>query len=644
MLRWIPCLGVLLAVACGDEPTEPDVGTPADEGGGPSGELQPLDEVPHKPVGNPVAVGLGPFSMKPLQELVGLETTVATSLAFVDYDDDGWPDLVTASDQGLSVFRNHGGTFVDDSNQILPFDGDLRQDASITAWGDVDGDGDLDCYVGYRRFADRLLLNDGQGHLVVPDFDPGLPEALHVQGVTFVDVDGDADLDLYVTRGRRIDADDAATPAPGFEGAPNHLLLNDGTGRFTDATTAWNAAAGDTSETFGALFADFDRDGDPDAFVVRDFEPDHWLQNAGGTHFEDRSTELLNIEATTAMGVTVGDFDGDGGLDIYTTDNGSDRLYLWRNGGLEASFSTRLQGADPTAVLTGWGCSFIDLDQDGDQDVVSVAGYQGKTAGLPDPARLGGFVVFENDKGKLVDRTEEAGLPDVVDGYALATADFDRDGDLDFAVALRPPAALGFGPDPATVPSGIMLIRNESARAAGNHFLQVSLRAETGNRFAVGAIVDVTANGARSSRVLTAGDSYLAAHNPVLHFGLGDSPSAEVTITWPWGPTTRAHAVPRGAHRLAPHNGDCCFPGADCGEPWVECPRWHPLGPACAGSDECDVCALVCARLDDCGAPEPGCQGQCAQGPPSTQEAACVLESECAALEACFPNGADGDE
>lgn len=635
----------LALAACGTEEEEPDLD--ADE----PGEVRPiappergvlpaegpLAAVPPKVVGSPLHVGSSPIVFTDVTEQHGLPIETGNSVSFVDFDDDSWPDLTVVADNGLAFYRNIGGGFEDVTFRLLLTTQDTLAEAGHLVYADVDDDGDLDLYLASPSSADRILLNNGYGQFKPPAADVGLGHVTDVQGVSFADVDLDGDLDVYVTRGRRADAEGKEASVAGFQGAPNVLLLNQGGVTFQDATLAWIAAAGDTSETFGALFADYDRDGDPDALVVRDFLSDHYLRNLDGEQFE-RADGVISSAKTALMGLAVGDYDGDAVLDVYGTDFGADILYRGMGDGtFENVYLDVLDSVDGTSNMSGWGVAFVDLDNDGDQDIISVASYDSHDTFRADADRVGGWWVLENTgNGRFRDVTEAAGLGGVVNGHSLAIGDFDLDGDIDVAVALAPPIDLPFGPDPATVPRGIRLLRNDSARAAGNHFLEVSLRSSDSNRFAIGAIIDVEAGSARASRVVTAGDSYLATHSLVQHFGLGAKSVADrVTITWPGGAKTVAHQVPAGYARLAMHDGPCCFEGKDCGEPWVTCPTWVPPATWCTDRP-CSPCAAVCSRLSDCGEVRFDCHAECEKRAPEGQIVTCALAADCPGVMACF--------
>jgi hypothetical protein len=594
--RLWPVLACVWLLSCGDstsaQPSKdvplPDTSDIPDDAPAPS-DVPPTDTsevppamrpVPMKEVGNPTHIGTQPIRFTDVTDDVGLPDLLGEAVAFVDFDLDGWPDVLSVAAHELILYRNLGGTFAPVNEWVFDGEHTILKKASNGVFADVDNDGDLDLYVASSSQPDQLFLNkEGVWSPAPALWD--VPPSLFVQGVHFADLNNNGWLDAYVTTGGSIHKMDAGTAvAPGYAGNPNTLLRNNEGAGFTDITAAWNALAGDNSETFGALLVDFDRDGDSDALVVRDYLTDHYFRN-DGTTFTDTSETAIDSLPTGLMGLAVGDYNGDGHLDVYGTNQNTDYLYQGKGDGTFTNvFDTALQSPDPTLSKTGWGCAFIDMDNDGDQDVLSVAGYNRQEQGVDHfiPPRLGGYVALENTgNGQLTDITNEAGLTEVIHGLALATADFDLDGDLDAVAALGPPVDVGFGPKLFLVRQGARLLRNDSARAAGNHFLELSLRQPVDNRFAVGAIIDVQSGTMRSSRVITAGDSYLSAHSFVQHFGLGFHTEAVVTIQWPNGLKQVAQNVPAGYHRLLPFDGSCCHPdSAQKCDSLPTCPVWAP--------------------------------------------------------------------
>ncbi|MFT5429689.1 MAG: hypothetical protein ACI9OJ_000361 [Myxococcota bacterium] len=566
----VAVLALLLSAtgACAEQESEPEPqqqpeSSDADEDEGnhpsaPDGGIEVTPIPPAERVGSQTTpVSDRPLALTDVSTLVGLHKIGAQGVTFVDFDQDGWPDITATTYNGMQIFRNRGAVFVDETRAITSEDSETFLGATGLAWADVTGDGHLDLYVAIPRQADRMLISDGQGHLVLQP-DDYFPGSTDTSSPSFADVDGDGWLDVYV-------AVSAFRPtlSGGHQGGPNLLLRNlEGTG-FEDVTTAWGADGGSDSETFMALMTDFDRDGDIDAMVIRDFRSEQFFENSG-TGFIDRSMEAMGPEKTSGMGLAVGDLNGDGHLDVYVSDIDGDILFQGDGAGaFKDVLAAKLVGSDPTNMKT-WGCAIIDLDHDGDQDVISVAGSDSASH------RKGGYALLENQgDGTLRDATKAVRLHSVVEGQGLAVADYDRDGDLDVLVALND--GIGTLPDGSNL--SIQLLRNDSALASTRGFLQLRLRQPGPNVHAVGAIVDVEAAGRRAARVVTAGESYQSANWLTLHFGLGESTEADrVTIQWPGGPQQIARRVPAGAHRLTPFDGECCLAPDGCVPALPICP------------------------------------------------------------------------
>jgi len=536
-------------------------------------------------IGNPIHVGTNPVAFSDVTNEVGLTAISTRSVSFVDFDKDGWPDLVAGTDHGVRFFRNMGGTFADISmySYAGPAQGD--HEAHHVLLVDLDNDDDLDVYMTARSQMDQVLMNDGTSRWILPPDGWGVPENKGVQGVHAADVDNDGWLDLYVALGRRVDIPRGESPeTDGWNGAANVFLRNTGGEGLVDATVDWNAEAGAFSESFGGVFADFDRDHDLDLFIVRDFLTDHYLRN-DGDHFTNQIAKAVGTNDTSLMGVSIGDYNGDAKLDLYATNASRDMLYQGNGDGtFVEKHSDALPVGDASSGQTGWGCALVDLDNDGDQDLVSVSSYEFELGSgeKQSPPRLGYYNVLENNgDGTFSNITAEAGLEGVINGWGLAKADFDRDGDIDIAVGLADPYEIGIGPPLDTVTRGLRILRNDSARGAGNQFLRLELRHPTTNRWAVGAIVDVFAGTLSASRVVTAGESYVSQHSYNVHFGLGSHTVVDrIHVQWPDGTHTVAHSVPAGAWRFFPADGHCCHPGQNCETPWPDCtiePEHDPI-------------------------------------------------------------------
>ncbi len=454
------------------------------------------------------------------------------------------------------------------------------------AVGDVDGDGDLDLFQPRLHLEDALWLNDGAGRFTLaPTFvgDRGASS-----GALFLDVDGDRDLDLYVARlgpspnllyindgaGGFVDeavargadltpagcAVQASVSAADVDGDGDldlaiagwtdrtelglrdrsYLLLDEGGGRYVDATAEWGLDALRDRAAFGMLLADQDADGDPDLHLVADWGGSGFWRNEGGGFVEEPGP----FTDENGMGADLGDVDGDGDLDwfvssIWDDDPGpcpdgwgcsGNRLYVVQG----ATFTDGTDAAGVREGQWGWGAAFFDQDLDGDGDLAMTGGFQ--VIGFQQ--ELGRL--WRNDRlGRFEDVTEAAGFTFRGQGRTLLPADVDRDGDLDLIVvdSARPPE----------------LWRAEGAEGRG--WLELDLDQPGLNRFAVGATVTVraTASSAPQVRLLHANALYAGGPPPEVHFGLGDhdDPIAEVRVRWPDGGESVFTDVGQGRVTLA---------------------------------------------------------------------------------------------
>lgn len=269
--------------------------------------------------------------------------------ALGDLDGDGDVDVfeITAEGQGNFVYFNNGNGVFTDSGQEL---GDTSRRAAGVALGDLDGDGDLDAFVGYGGLSatgldiDRVFFNDGTGVFI--DSGQSLGD-LECWGLDLGDLDGDGDLDAVVANG-------------GFGAQqPTTVWLNDGKGIFTDSGQALGSYSGRD-----ALLADFDDDGDLDAFILTlNGEANRvWLNDGSGV-FTDSG---LALGGASSLGGAVGDIDGDGDLDVLVGNTGGATSVLYLNNG-NGTFAT---GTTPQIATNVTSLDLGDLDGDGDLDAI----------------------------------------------------------------------------------------------------------------------------------------------------------------------------------------------------------------------------------------------------------------------------------
>ncbi len=494
--------------------------------------------------------------------------TMVGGLAAFDYDDDGDVDLFFVDGGRLPgyedesprsrLFRNDGGRFVDVTDDAGVALDDVYGCGAVT--GDADGDGDLDLYV--TAFGpDRLLRNEGTAGFVDVTAESGLGESTRsaprwTAGAAFADVDRDGDLDLYVAgyvdftldnhkfcgdRDRGI----RAYCQPGeYRPLGDRLYLNSGKGHFEDVTRAAGLEVA-PGAGLGVIFGDLDQDGWADLYVANDETPNFLFRNRGGESAESRGSNIpsfedLSLLSGTAysdrgrpeagMGVDLGDFDGDGRLDIVVTnfEFETNALYANAGGGLFTDVRWSSGLAEPTLTELAFGVDFADFDLDGDLDLAVANGHILDNADVFDSRSRyrQRNQLFENLGNRRWREVAASGLDAVGASRGLVAADLDGDGDLDLAI----------------VNSGERAEVYENL-AGANGWLRVAAPAAAGNRFGVGARVEVEAAG-RQIREIRAGSSYLSSSPPEVHFGLGERESVDVTVHWPGGKVRRILQIP----------------------------------------------------------------------------------------------------
>ncbi len=411
------------------------------------------------------------------------------------------------------------------------------------ATGDIDNDGDVDLYVT-NVGGDVLYRNEGDGTFTDVTRAAGLADTVWGASATMTDVDGDGWLDLYVTNYVVVDTAANCTDLSGqmdycgpafYLGVPDLLYRNRGDGRFDDVS-ARSGIAAVAAAGLGVVAADFSGDGHQDIYVANDGEPNQLWVNLGDGTFEDQALEYGVAvsalgRAEAGMGVAIGDPDGDADLDLLLTHlrGEANRLYVRGPHAFEdGSFRAGLAG--PSTPFTGFGTGFVDIDHDGDQDLLVV---NGRVLGGPmlvrsaaseywDPYAEPNLVFLNDGAGRFddVSAREPMFVDNITNSRGLAFGDVDSDGDIDLLITN------GGGEARLLVGRGAEL----------GHWLLVRAHDPEWSRDAVGAVVTVVSGGRAMHRLVTTGYSYLASHDPRVHFGLGTAATVdEIRVRWPDG-------------------------------------------------------------------------------------------------------------
>lgn len=485
---------------------------------------------------------------------------VSVGGALLDYDGDGRLDLYACvGSLGGRMFRGLGGLRFSDETVRAGLEGMYCRAAAA----DYDGDGDPDLALSDSMGALRLMRNDG-GRFADVSGEAGFPaDPMPTQSLVWFDSDGDGRLDLYAVNHGGIVEGNAPYAGDALNGVANRLLRQASPGRFVDVRDA--AGAGDRRWGRGAVAADLDGDGRADLALANDFGSPRVLL-AGATAFADGTVRAGVSGLTHSLGVSAADFDGDGLQDLLFSSfdrrwapspSLSDpfprtlvdadsfwmgeevsslmrpQLYRGLGGGRFAEVWDRLI----PAVYTGaaWNGTFVDLDSDGDQDIVFATGFH------PDG------LFFHSDRnivflqealgGPFRDASQDSGLDFPDSSRAALFGDLDGDGDLDAVV-------LGY--------SGPRVFRNDSARRA---WAAVSLRGR-GGRTAYGARVVFSCEGREQAFLYgTFGGGFVSSFSGSLYAGFGDCGGPlSAQVRWPSG-TQESFAVAMGRSSILSEGG-----------------------------------------------------------------------------------------
>jgi enediyne biosynthesis protein E4 len=493
-----------------------------------------------------------------------LPETMGPGVAFIDYDNDGWPDifLVNGADWPGHVQKhstpklyhnNHDGTFTDVTHKAGL---DIEIYGMGVAVGDYDNDGYDDLFItAYGQ--NRLFHNNGNGTFSDATQKAGLsgPKEFSTSAA-WIDYDKDGRLDLvvgnYVQWSPETDlyctldgkSKSYCTPES-YKGASVRLWHNRGNGTFEEATQ--KAGLGDpTSKTLGVAVLDYDNDGWPDLLFSNDTQPNKLYRNNGNGTFTEKAV-IAGVAfgedgvARAGMGVDASDYDHSGYPSLLITNFSNQMLSLYHNEGkgLFVDEAPRSEIGRASLLTLGFGCFFFDYDLDGWPDVLVTNGHIDA-----DIQRVQANVeyampphLFRNiGKGKFEEVTKTLGQafasPRV--GRGAAYADINNDGRLDLLLSTNG------GP--------VYLFRNEAQGAAAlNKSLRIKLTGVKSNRDGIGATVRLTAGGETQTQMLRSGSSYLSASELVLTFGLAQRDKADgIEIRWPSGQVDRLSNIAAG--------------------------------------------------------------------------------------------------
>jgi len=472
--------------------------------------------------------------------------TMAGGVAVFDYDGDGLTDIFFANGAAIPslekespkyynrLYRNEGGMKFRDVTEEAGLAGEGYSIGAAAA--DYDNDGDVDLFVGGVR-RNTLYRNNGDGTFTDVTAEAGIKGGRWCEGAAWLDYDNDGWLDLFVVNylqwspefdvycGDRGAGVRAYCHPRLFEGYPNALYRNRGDGTFEDVSES-SGIASHIGKGMSVAIADYDGDGFMDVFVTNDKVPNFLFHNNGDGTFEE--VALLNGGALldsgmeiSSMGADFRDADNDGDPDIVFAALAGETFPIFLNEGgmfLDAGHRTRM--APLSHDRSGWSIGLFDLDNDGWKDIFTTNSHVNDTVEFFEAAKykLPNSVFRNAGNGTFVDATPGSGLdegpPRAHRGCGFA--DFNNDGRIDVVVA-----ALG---DRAEI--------WENITGGDNHWLILRLRGTKSNRDGIGAVVRI---GSQSNHMTTS-VGYVSSSHIGVHFGLGRTERVErIEIRWPSG-------------------------------------------------------------------------------------------------------------
>ena len=458
-------------------------------------------------------------------------------VAVADYDLDGDLDIYLVAyrqyDPAVEktwnrLYRNNGdGTFTDVTLEagvpslVAGFERGGMGNKFSASWGDFDNDGDPDLFLTHIG-PEILYRNNSDGTFTDVTAEAGVAGAddtTHDTSALWWDYDLDGDLDIYVS---------AWAGENSERNSANRMYENQGDGTFVDVTAA--SGLGDQGRTWTSIPLDANNDGLLDLYVVNDFGPSKFYVNQGDKSFQEATAAFGLEDEGHGMGVTVGDYNGDGYFDIYVTNidayeyaearmicgtpDHQERNCLFVNTG-QGTFEEKAVELGVAHAGWAWGTEFFDCDHDEDLDLYVANGFI-----IADPTHNYFFTNTLTERGQLSfdDTSESSGTNGFREARGLVVFDHDNDGKLDLLVAnwSDPP----------------YLYHNQSR---AQNWLKIALEGTLSNRNGLGAIVPVTAGGKTLHRHHD-GVDFLGQSIQPLHFGVGEAQVVEqVLVRWPNG-------------------------------------------------------------------------------------------------------------
>lgn len=423
-------------------------------------------------------------------------TLYGSGITFYDYDNDGWDDITIASAEGdpIRFLKNINGNFVE---QTLNINSNNWKNKQVN-WVDIDNDGDNDLFVTSDNSSNKLYEN--LGNMIMEDITLSsgmLTDVLVTYGASWGDYNKDGFLDVFLSnRSTSI---------------PNVLYKNNGDNTFSLVNTEAGIINIGTL-SFCSAFFDYNNDGHQDIYVANDkIENANTLyKNNGDGTFTDVSVESGSDITIDAMSVTIDDYNADGWLDIYITNDVPGNVFLKNNG--DGTFTDVAQPTGTTFNSVGWGAVFLDADNDTDLDLYVSAEHNGSVPGYLSSA------LYENYNDGSFNIINSSIPNDFAISYSNAIGDTDNDGYPEIVVN-------NINHD------NVFLWKNNSPST--NNWLKVKLEGTESNRNGIGSLIEISINGVKQYRYTLCGEGYLSQNSSSEFFGLGSATVVDyVKVKW----------------------------------------------------------------------------------------------------------------
>ena len=415
-----------------------------------------------------------------------------------DFDNDGFEDIfVPSRTSDNRIFKNMSdGTF----QNVTATTGIATGGLTMTGvWGDIDNDGDLDLFIGNYHIpsnpaSNYLYRNNGNGTFTDISTSAGVKTNDQTRSVHMADINQDGFVDIYVCNLLQ----------------QNTYWKNNGNNTFTNNVYA--SGLTDTQISMGAIFFDYDNDGDPDVYLTHDANQANIMyeNNGNGTFSDVSASTNLNVVGQ-GMGVDHGDINNDGHLDIYVTNLGPNFLLLNDGNGSFTEIAEAAGVADGGGM--GWGCFFVDYDNDGWEDLYVINDSQFGPVGNK---------LYKNNGDNTFTLVSDASSPlfSFFAGRGGTWSDFNNDGFPEITVAN--------GQDSV----GIQIFENQNSL---NNWIGFELEGTTDARDAFGARIQITTTNGIKIDEKTGGSSYASQSTHRIYFGLGQGIATDIIVTWPNG-------------------------------------------------------------------------------------------------------------